>query len=187
MGTFTLVGWRDVTDAYVNVFSKATKAGALLTDFARVCHQGQKASRQRVRCTGRDMACLHTWVPNVLLWVTFLWMCCEVWLLSGCRRKLISQGSVWLSLLYQVIKDKGFVRTFSCPFLLLIECFSLPFCHKSMSLVWAAVSSGEPNVQRFLFHVGLCLFSVKHRGKHCKKVQGFGEVFSCLLKSHRRL
>lgn len=120
MRTLILAGWRGVTGASVKVFSKATKAGALLTVCASICHQRQKASRQRVCCTGRDLPCLHTWVPNVLFWVMLLWICCEVWLLSGYRRKLISQGSVWLSLLSQVIKDESFIRMFSCSFLLYI-------------------------------------------------------------------
>lgn len=114
----------------------------------------------------------------------FLWMCCEVWLLSGYRRKFISQGSVWLSLLCQVIKDAGFGHNV----FLSLSCFHwmlCSLCHSaiSLSLVWGAAPSGEPNAQLLLFHVVLWLFSAKHRGKHCKEEQGFGEIFCCWLKA----
>lgn len=143
MGTLTPAGWRDLTGAYVEVFSKATKAGALLTGLARVWRQGQRGSRQRVCCTGRDLPCLHTSVPNVLFWVMFIWMCCELLLLSGCRGKLIS---VWFVVTLWSHERWSFCKNIFLSFPS-FHCIFCSFCHsairKSMSLVWAAVPSGE--------------------------------------------
>ena len=126
MGTLTVAGWRGLNRAYVKVFTKATKAGALLAGFPRVCPQRQRGSWQRTHSNVKDLPCISTWMPNVLSCAMVFWRCYEVWLLSGCRRKLSSHSSLWSSLLCQVIKVvEGFVRIFSCPFLLFIVCFTV--------------------------------------------------------------
>lgn len=145
MGTLTLAGWRGLTCAYVKVFTKATKAGALLTDltgFTWVCPQGQKGSWQRIRCTVRDLPCIPTWVPNVLSCALVFRMCCEVWLLSGCRKKLSSHSSLWSSLLCQVIKEVEVLSVYS-PVLFFFPLYillSLPSCHQKEYIIGLSCS-----------------------------------------------